>query len=122
VSGQDRAPPCQRKRPRTGRARPATTGPRRRLGDGVASGGEGRCRSRTAAREQRLIVTFDKDFGELAFRQGLAAPSGIVLFRLSGSSPEIDNARASSALESRDDWAGKLAVVEDDRIRMRPLP
>ncbi|MBW4639087.1 MAG: DUF5615 family PIN-like protein [Gloeocapsa sp. UFS-A4-WI-NPMV-4B04] len=32
--------------------------------------------------EQRIILTFDKDFGELAFRFGLLATSGIILFRL----------------------------------------
>lgn len=35
-----------------------------------------------AQREQRIIVTFDKDFGELAFRLELPASSGIILFRL----------------------------------------
>src|SRR5664280_2573276 len=30
-----------------------------------------------AAVEQRLILTFDKDFGELAFRSGLPAGSGV---------------------------------------------
>jgi predicted nuclease of predicted toxin-antitoxin system len=35
-----------------------------------------------AAAEERLLITFDKDFGELAFRGGLPASSGIVLFRI----------------------------------------
>jgi predicted nuclease of predicted toxin-antitoxin system len=46
-----------------------------------------------AQREGRVVVTFDKDFGELAFRRGLAASVG-----------------------------GQFAVVEDDRIRLRALP
>ena len=75
-----------------------------------------------ARSESRLLVTFDRDFGELAFRAQLPAPCGVVLFRLNGSNPEIDNARTLSALESREDWAGNFAVVEDDRIRVRPLP
>jgi predicted nuclease of predicted toxin-antitoxin system len=75
-----------------------------------------------AQREERLVVTFDKDFGELAFRAGLPATSGVILFRLSGPSPEIDNARALSALESALEWSGYFAVVTDDRIRIRPLP
>jgi hypothetical protein len=29
---------------------------------------------------------------------------------------------AVAALESRTDWAGHFAVVEDHRIRMTPLP
>ncbi|HVR94983.1 MAG TPA: DUF5615 family PIN-like protein [Thermoanaerobaculia bacterium] len=75
-----------------------------------------------AQREDRLVVTFDKDFGELAFRFGLPSSSGVVLFRLSGSSPDADNARALAALGSRDDWQGHFAVITDDRIRLRPLP
>ena len=70
----------------------------------------------------RLVVTLDKDFGELAVRSGTPATSGVVLFRLRGSNPAVDNARAVAALASRDDWAGHFAVVTDDRVRLRPLP
>ena len=31
--------------------------------------------------ESRLLLTFDKDFGELTFRLGVPASCGIVLFR-----------------------------------------
>lgn len=75
-----------------------------------------------AQAEGRLVVTFDKDFGELAYRSHLPASSGVILFRLSGSSPEVDNARALAALESGIDWVGCFSVVSDDRIRVRPLP
>ena len=72
--------------------------------------------------EDRLIVTFDKDFGELAFRFGLPASSGIVLFRILASSPSRVARIARAALEARDDWTGHFAVVEESRIRMTPLP
>ncbi|MBI3942926.1 MAG: DUF5615 family PIN-like protein [Chloroflexi bacterium] len=72
--------------------------------------------------ENRLLVTFDKDFGELAFRYKLPAASGIVLFRISKPSPaEVANTIVT-VLESRSDWSGHFSVVEDDRIRMTPLP
>jgi predicted nuclease of predicted toxin-antitoxin system len=35
-----------------------------------------------AARERRLLLTFDKDFGALVFRRGANASNGIVLFRV----------------------------------------
>jgi len=35
-----------------------------------------------AQRESRILITFDKDFGELAFRSLLPAASGVILFRL----------------------------------------
>ena len=38
---------------------------------------------RRAGAEGRLLITFDKDLGELAFRSGLSSPSGVILFRIS---------------------------------------
>jgi hypothetical protein len=32
--------------------------------------------------ESRILLTFDKDFGELAWREGLPATCGVILFRL----------------------------------------
>jgi len=66
-------------------------------------------------------VTFDKDFGELAFRAGLPALCGVLLSRLSGTCPAEDHARALAALESREDWTGCFAVVTDTLIRLRSL-
>ena len=78
--------------------------------------------SRVREAEARLVVTFDKDLGELAVRSRVPASGGVVLFRLHGSNPEVDNARAVAALTSGDDWAGHFAVVTDDRVRLRRLP
>lgn len=75
-----------------------------------------------AQTEKRIVVTHDKDFGELAFRCQLPASCGVILFRLSGSDRDTDNERVLEAIESRADWAGHFSVVTDDRIRMRPLP
>jgi predicted nuclease of predicted toxin-antitoxin system len=75
-----------------------------------------------AQEEKRLVVTHNKEFGELAFRFGLAADSGVILIRLAGTGPDADNRRVLEALESREDWTGHFSVVTDDRIRMRPLP
>jgi predicted nuclease of predicted toxin-antitoxin system len=36
-----------------------------------------------AQAENRILVTFDKDFGELVYRLGLPASCGIILFRIS---------------------------------------
>jgi len=74
-----------------------------------------------ARAERRILATFDRDFGELAFRFGFPGECGIIFFRLRGTSPETDNSRAIAALTSRTDWAGHFAVVQDDRVRVRPL-
>ena len=75
-----------------------------------------------AQSQGRILVTFDKDFGELAFRSGLPASSGIVLFRISAATSQHVARVAVAALESRTDWQGHFAVVEDDRIRLSSLP
>jgi predicted nuclease of predicted toxin-antitoxin system len=75
-----------------------------------------------AQRENRLLITFDKDFGELAFRFKLPSSSGIVLFRISTPSPAYVAHMTVAVLASRTDWVGHFAVVEDGRIRMTPLP
>ena len=75
-----------------------------------------------AQAEHRVVVTSDTDFGELAFRSGLPAECGVVLLRLDWTNPDADNQAAVAALTSRDDWSGVFAVVERDRIRIRPLP
>ena len=72
--------------------------------------------------DSRLVVTFDKDFGELAFGWGLPAACGVILFRLRMQSPEYVRDRVIQTLAERDEWTGHLFVVEEFRIRMRPLP
>ena len=77
---------------------------------------------RRAEAEQRLVVTHDKDFGELAYRYRLPASCGIILFRLSTLDPSTDIQRMLDVIESRSDWTGRYSVVTHDRIRMRSLP
>lgn len=75
-----------------------------------------------AVSEQRILLTFDKDFGDLAFLAGLPTGSGIILFRLrAGTSAQLA-AQVTAAIATRTDWAGHFSVVEPGRIRMRPLP
>ena len=72
--------------------------------------------------ENRILVTFDKDFGELAFHAKLPATLGIILFRISPRSSEHIALVAIQALEGRSDWEGHFSVIEDQRILMTPLP
>lgn len=75
-----------------------------------------------AQEEDRILVTFDKDFGELAFRSKLPSTSGVILFRISTPSSQHVANVAVQALASRSDWAGHFSVIEDRRIRMTLLP
>jgi predicted nuclease of predicted toxin-antitoxin system len=74
-----------------------------------------------AQKENRLVLTFDKDFGELAFRSKLPAQSGVILFRITPISPQYIAQVVVQALASQSNWAGHFSVVEDNRIRMTPL-
>lgn len=74
-----------------------------------------------AKAEKRLVITHDKDFGELAFAFGLPAVSGIVLFRLSTGDVASSHGRALTSFNSRRDWSGNVSVVDDYKIRMRQL-
>lgn len=71
--------------------------------------------------ERRVLLTFDKDFGELVFLAGKSASSGVVLFRISAKSPEYIAETAARVLESRDDWLEHFAVVEDTRVRLKKI-
>jgi predicted nuclease of predicted toxin-antitoxin system len=75
-----------------------------------------------AQEEHRIILTADTDFGQLAFHSRLPAQSGVILIRLDWRDPDADDRAVVNALTSRDDWRGNFAVVERDRVRIRPLP
>src|SRR5205085_2242383 len=75
-----------------------------------------------AVAEGRLLLTFDKDFGELTFQIGLPATCGVILFRIPTDSPEMVARRVVSVVGSRDEWSGLFAVAVADRVRVRPMP
>ena len=75
----------------------------------------------SAAREGRIVLTFDKDFGQLTWHAGLPASSGIVLFRLPMPAAANVGATLAARLGERTDWAGHFTVIEPGRIRMRPI-
>jgi len=73
-------------------------------------------------REGRILVTFDKVFGELAWRAGLPAQCGVVLLRAPMPKPGDAGRILATVLTGRGDWAGQFAVVEPGRMRLRRLP
>lgn len=74
-----------------------------------------------AAREDRVLLTFDRDFGELARSVGLPETCGIVLFRLPMPRPVEVGVSLADLINARTDWAGHFSVIEPGRVRMRPL-
>lgn len=72
-----------------------------------------------ANEENALLVTADKDFGELVFRLGRVT-SGVLLLRLAGISPEKKAVIASATLrEHGDELPGAFGVVTPGIVRIR---
>jgi predicted nuclease of predicted toxin-antitoxin system len=74
-----------------------------------------------AAREQRILLTFDKDFSDLARRSALPSTCGVVLLRIRMPRSADVGQRLADLITARNDWAGYFSVTEPGRIRMRPL-
>jgi len=69
-----------------------------------------------AQAENRILLTFDQDFGELAFRSRLPASVGIILFRIRVPSGSVVAEKVAKVISLRDDWYGHFTVIEEDKI------
>jgi hypothetical protein len=67
------------------------------------------------------MLTFDKDFDELARGSALPTTCGVVLFRIAMPRPGEVGSRLANLITARDDWAGHFSVVEPGRVRLRTL-
>jgi len=74
-----------------------------------------------AVHEQRILLTFDKDFGELARGSALPHTCGVVLLRIPMPKPGEVGRRLADLILARDDWVGYFSVIEPGRVRMRPF-
>jgi hypothetical protein len=67
------------------------------------------------------LLTFEKDFGELARGSALPRTRGVVLLPVPIPKPEEAGLRLAALITAREDWIGNLSVIEPGRVRMRPL-
>lgn len=74
-----------------------------------------------AVLEQRWIVTFDRDYGDLVFHQGLPSPPAIVLLRESHYRPSEPAEWVLDLLAAPEEYMGRFIVHTRERIRIRPL-
>lgn len=75
-----------------------------------------------AQREERILLTFDADFGGLAILRRLPAASGVILLRIQSRSQAGLIEQAMAILGQPRPWYGHFSVIESGRIRMRRLP
>lgn len=62
--------------------------------------------------QSRILITLDKDFGELVFKEGLIH-FGVILLRLKDESIENKKKILSKALNSRKSFRNKFSVIKD---------
>jgi len=73
-----------------------------------------------AIKENRTILTFDKDYGELVFKYGYQPSQGIIYFRLEEFTPHEPGVYLVFLLTNLSlDVNGSLTVIEKNMIRQR---
>lgn len=72
-----------------------------------------------ANRESAILITSDKDFGELVFRQKKIT-SGVILMRLAGLQPDVKASIAANAIkEHQDEIKNNFMVITAETVRIR---
>jgi predicted nuclease of predicted toxin-antitoxin system len=75
-----------------------------------------------AQKENLVILTFDRDYGELIYRHKSFIPCGVVYFRFNPSAPEEPAIILLKILKKdKISILGKFTVIERVRIRQRPF-
>ena len=76
-----------------------------------------------ATRDNRILLTFDRDCGELIYRKGKPAPLGVVYLRFAPADPNQpgDVVLGLNQVEGLR-LEGRYTVVDPPRIRQCPLP
>ena len=74
-----------------------------------------------AVSEDRILITNDRDFGELVFRRQLPH-RGVILFRLGDEAIPIKIAWLDHVLNAYADRLREFIVVNDRGVRVRSLP
>jgi predicted nuclease of predicted toxin-antitoxin system len=76
-----------------------------------------------AVNEQRIILTFDRDYGELIYRLRKPTPKGVVYFRYAPLTPEQPAQDLLVLLNVENlSLEQKFTVVESNQVRQRSLP
>lgn len=76
-----------------------------------------------AVAEGRLLLTFDRDFGRLIFREGKAPPAGVIYLRFAVHEPVQPADRVLRLIEQASEiLEGRYVVVGGEAVRIRPLP
>ena len=75
-----------------------------------------------ARREQRWIVTFDRDYGDLVFREGLPPPPANLFFRQEPYPPDRPADLVLAMLSVPQQAEGCMVVISERNIRRKHFP
>jgi predicted nuclease of predicted toxin-antitoxin system len=72
--------------------------------------------------ERLIVLTFDRDYGELIYRYRVLPPAGVVYFRFAPATPS-EPAEIFLNLVDRADLSliGRFTIVEKGRVRQRSI-
>jgi len=70
---------------------------------------------------KRILITFDKDFGDYVYYQKTATPYGIILLRFKPKTAIDVYKIISGLLRGQFDFEGHFSIVTEKKIRMIPL-
>ena len=73
-----------------------------------------------AQKEDRTILTFDRDYGELIFKKGLKPDKGVIYLRWNDYQPEEPGEYLIELFGTKDiKFEGMLTVISESSIRQR---
>ncbi|MBD0351392.1 MAG: DUF5615 family PIN-like protein [Flavisolibacter sp.] len=72
-----------------------------------------------AIQEQRIIITFDRDYGELIFKHNYKPPQGVIYLRLIEFQPDEPGIMVHNLLSSAFSTENMLTVFDGENIRQR---
>lgn len=76
----------------------------------------------SAERDERTIITFDRDYGELIFKHGFRPSAGVIYLRMQNYQPEEPAELLLKLLSNESlEFAGFFTVVSEKSIRQRKI-
>jgi predicted nuclease of predicted toxin-antitoxin system len=76
-----------------------------------------------ASEQKRILITFDRDYGELIYLRSLPCPSALILLRFDPMTPDEPAALVADLLATDlQGIIGCFIVLGRDHFRKRPLP
>jgi predicted nuclease of predicted toxin-antitoxin system len=110
-----------RKLSSTSRREFTEAGSRRYLGTDPIVPAKDRALLERAEAEDRVVMTLDKDFWQIALQRPIPLKrSGVILFRVFPSIPENPVPLVDSTLRAEQSWIGQVSIVTKDGIEMIP--